>query len=165
MAQGFGSRVLAFDICQDPRATALGVEYVTKERLLQEADIVSLHCPLLPSTRHMIDANRCARACSSESRALPWERWGPECFSCRPAVCKLHPLFLSSYAPESSCAAVRQLCLVLLPLVYALPVAVTRVGFKTRGVPSCLLFQPNWLRGLLWCMLLPRVIQSSRRQG
>ena len=56
--------MLAFDICQDPRATALGVEYVTKERLLQEADIVSLHCPLLPSTRHMIDANRCARACS-----------------------------------------------------------------------------------------------------
>ena len=60
--QGFGSRVLAYDIREDPAATALGVEYVSKERLLEEADILSLHCPLLPSTYHIIDAKRCACA-------------------------------------------------------------------------------------------------------
>lgn len=79
--------MLAFDICPDPRAEALGVEYVTKERLLQEADIVSLHCPLLPATRHMVDANRCARAGSSDSRALPGERWGPDCICGCAAIC------------------------------------------------------------------------------
>ena len=57
--QGFGSRVLAYDIREDPAALALGVEYVPKERVLQEADILSLHCPLLPSTYHIIDADRC----------------------------------------------------------------------------------------------------------
>jgi len=50
--------VLAHDIREAPAAIALGVEYVGKERLLQEADIVSLHCPLLPSTHHMISADR-----------------------------------------------------------------------------------------------------------
>ena len=57
--QGFGSRVLAYDIREDPAAVALGVEYVPKERVLREADILSLHCPLLPSTYHIIDADRC----------------------------------------------------------------------------------------------------------
>ncbi|KAK9832600.1 hypothetical protein WJX81_002765 [Elliptochloris bilobata] len=58
--RGFGSRVLAYDIREDPAAVALGVEYVSKERLLREVDIVSLHCPLLPSTYHIIDAESIA---------------------------------------------------------------------------------------------------------
>ncbi len=73
--QGFGCRVLAHDIREDPRAIALGVEYVGKERLLQEADIVSLHCPLLPSTHHMISADRRAAQrsawCCSRSESYP----------------------------------------------------------------------------------------------
>ena len=32
----------------------LGVEFATKEQILKEADFVSLHVPLLPSTRHLI---------------------------------------------------------------------------------------------------------------
>ena len=52
--------MLAYDIREDPAAVALGVEYVPKERVLQEADILSLHCPLLPSTYHIIDADRCS---------------------------------------------------------------------------------------------------------
>ena len=57
--QGFGCRVLAHDIRQSDELAALGVCYVSKEEeLLQRADVISLHCPLLPSTYHIIDAAR-----------------------------------------------------------------------------------------------------------
>jgi D-lactate dehydrogenase len=51
-------KVLAFDSCPDKRlADALDFEYVDSlEVLLRDSDIVSLHVPLLPSTRHMINA-------------------------------------------------------------------------------------------------------------
>ena len=39
---------------------ALGVEYAELDDLLARADIVSLHVPLLPDTRHLIDARRLA---------------------------------------------------------------------------------------------------------
>ncbi len=35
-----------------------GARAVTLEELLQTADVVSLHCPLTPETRHLIDADR-----------------------------------------------------------------------------------------------------------
>jgi D-lactate dehydrogenase len=54
--RGFRCRLLAFDPVQNPEAVALGVEYVTWERLIGEASIISLHCPLIPSTKHLIDA-------------------------------------------------------------------------------------------------------------
>jgi glyoxylate reductase len=38
----------------------LGAEYRTKESLLAESDIVSLHVPLLPSTTHLISAKEFA---------------------------------------------------------------------------------------------------------
>jgi len=57
---GFGCRVLAFDVQQDPELARAGVEYVGLERLLAESDIVTLHCPLTPQTRHMINAERLA---------------------------------------------------------------------------------------------------------
>ena len=56
--QGFGSRVLAHDIYESDEVKALGVDYVSKEELLQQSDVISLHCPLLPSTYHIIDATR-----------------------------------------------------------------------------------------------------------
>jgi D-lactate dehydrogenase len=40
---------------------ALGARYVTLDTLLAESDIVSLHCPLLPATYHLIDAAALAR--------------------------------------------------------------------------------------------------------
>lgn len=51
---GFGCRILLYDIAQNPACYDLG-QYVSMERLLAESDIVTLHCPLTPQTRHLID--------------------------------------------------------------------------------------------------------------
>lgn len=51
---GFGCKILAHDPFPSPDAKPF-VEYVGMERLLGEADIVSLHCPLTPETDHLID--------------------------------------------------------------------------------------------------------------
>ena len=53
---GFGCRVLAHDLAPDPACAAMGVAYVPLDELLAESDIVTLHCPLTPQTRHIIDA-------------------------------------------------------------------------------------------------------------
>lgn len=53
---GFGCQVLASDVVEDPDLVAAGVRYVPVETLLREADLISLHCPLTPDTRHLIDA-------------------------------------------------------------------------------------------------------------
>ncbi|MBK9189708.1 MAG: 2-hydroxyacid dehydrogenase [Phycisphaerales bacterium] len=57
---GFGCRVLAYDLVRDEELAGLGVEYVDLERLLRESDVVTLHCPLTPQTRHLINADRLA---------------------------------------------------------------------------------------------------------
>ncbi len=59
--RGIGCRVLAYDGHPKPEAESLGVELVTLEKLFAEADIVSLHCPLLPPTHHMINAAAIAK--------------------------------------------------------------------------------------------------------
>jgi phosphoglycerate dehydrogenase-like enzyme len=58
--QGWEMHVLYFDAFR-PSAeeeAALGVEYSELDDLLARADIVSLHVPLLPDTRHLVDARR-----------------------------------------------------------------------------------------------------------
>lgn len=53
--RGFGCRVLAFDPARNPACIAMGVEYVSLADLYASADIITLHCPLTPQTRHLID--------------------------------------------------------------------------------------------------------------
>ncbi|MFG0274540.1 MAG: 2-hydroxyacid dehydrogenase, partial [Phycisphaerales bacterium] len=53
--RGFDCRVIAHDLERNPDCAALGVEYVGLDTLLDESQIVTLHCPLTPATRHMID--------------------------------------------------------------------------------------------------------------
>jgi D-lactate dehydrogenase len=55
---GFGCRLLGVDVAPNPACLALGMEYRPLDAMLPEADIVSLHCPLTPETRHLIDARR-----------------------------------------------------------------------------------------------------------
>lgn len=54
--QGFGCRVLAFDIIANRDMEARGVEYLPLIKLLPECDIISLHCPLNEQTKHVINA-------------------------------------------------------------------------------------------------------------
>ncbi|MBX3386373.1 MAG: 2-hydroxyacid dehydrogenase [Phycisphaeraceae bacterium] len=58
---GFGCRVMAFDPSPSQACRSMGVEFVTKEDLYARSDIVTLHCPLTPQTRHMIDTTSLAR--------------------------------------------------------------------------------------------------------
>ncbi|MEW4453289.1 2-hydroxyacid dehydrogenase [Bremerella sp. JC817] len=52
---GFGCELLAYDVKPADDCVALGVQYVPLDELLAKSDIISLHCPLLPATRHLID--------------------------------------------------------------------------------------------------------------
>jgi D-lactate dehydrogenase len=53
--KGFGCQLLAYDVHQDSACLALSVRYVDLPELLMNSDVVSLHCPLLPSTHHLIN--------------------------------------------------------------------------------------------------------------
>lgn len=57
-AQAFGMRLLATRISDAVRADAdsLGVTEVSLPTLLSSSDVVTLHCPLTPSTHHLIGA-------------------------------------------------------------------------------------------------------------
>jgi len=59
---GFGCRILAYDVRPDRETAARpGVEYVSLERIFSDSDIISLHAPLIPATRHMINAEAIAK--------------------------------------------------------------------------------------------------------
>lgn len=53
---GFGCHISAYDLYPDAELTESGVTYDTLEQTLANADIVSLHCPLTESTRHLINS-------------------------------------------------------------------------------------------------------------
>jgi D-lactate dehydrogenase len=60
MAVGFGCRVLAHDVRVDPGLIACGVDYVGLSQLIRESDVLTLHCPLTPETRHLVCASTIA---------------------------------------------------------------------------------------------------------
>lgn len=53
--KGFGCRLLCYDPVENELALNLGAQYVDLTTLYQSADIISLHCPLLPQTHHIIN--------------------------------------------------------------------------------------------------------------
>jgi hypothetical protein len=53
--RGFVCKVVACDIAEDPGCPEGGVTYVSTDRLREASDIITLHCPLTPKTRHLID--------------------------------------------------------------------------------------------------------------
>ena len=50
--QGFGCTVLAYDPYPDADCIQRGVQYTDIDKLLTLSDIISLHCPLTPETKH-----------------------------------------------------------------------------------------------------------------
>lgn len=61
LSAGFGCRVLAHDIAEDPALASFGVRYAPVAEILGTADIVTLHCPLTPQTHHLVNAESLAR--------------------------------------------------------------------------------------------------------
>ncbi len=59
VALAFGMNVLAFDAVP-PDTPLQGVQLVALDTLFAQSDAVTLHCPLTPDTRHLINAERLA---------------------------------------------------------------------------------------------------------
>ncbi|GAB2764658.1 hypothetical protein GCM10010465_07320 [Actinomadura fibrosa] len=59
--KGFGCKVLANDTFPSKDLIDLGIQYSPLDEVFEKADIISLHCPLTPETKHIIDANSLAR--------------------------------------------------------------------------------------------------------
>lgn len=59
---GFGMKVVCYDKFPNKALMESGkVTYVTQDEVLQQADVLSLHCPLLPETHHLINAENIAK--------------------------------------------------------------------------------------------------------
>lgn len=54
ICRGFGMKVIAYDVYQNDSLKDF-VTYVSLEQLLADSDVISLHCPLMDSTYHMIN--------------------------------------------------------------------------------------------------------------
>ncbi|MCX9155666.1 2-hydroxyacid dehydrogenase [Niveibacterium sp. 24ML] len=62
IAKGFGCKLLAYDPYENPAAAAeVGFEYASLDRVLAEADILSLHLPLSEQSHHLINAESIAK--------------------------------------------------------------------------------------------------------
>lgn len=53
---GFGCKLVAYDPNPSAECKAMGVCYAPLEELFSTSDIITLHCPLTPSTHHLITA-------------------------------------------------------------------------------------------------------------
>src|SRR4030095_13672808 len=58
---GFGCPTLAFDPFPNATCPSIGVRYVELNELLAQSDIISLHCPLTPENKHIINDAAIAR--------------------------------------------------------------------------------------------------------
>jgi len=60
--QGFGCSLLGYDAYPNDQFETIGnARYVQLPELLANSDIISLHCPLFPSTHHLINAETIAQ--------------------------------------------------------------------------------------------------------
>ncbi|MES2441165.1 MAG: 2-hydroxyacid dehydrogenase [Verrucomicrobiota bacterium] len=57
---GFGCEVLAYDVAENPDCVKLGVRYVGLDELFARSHAISLHCPLMPQTHHLIQESTLA---------------------------------------------------------------------------------------------------------
>lgn len=53
--QGMGCDIIAYDPYPNDVITNMGIPYVDLETIWAESDVISLHCPLTESTKHMIN--------------------------------------------------------------------------------------------------------------
>ena len=61
IAKALNMRVIVNDSYENPQFVQEGFEYVTREQLFRESDVIALHCPLFPSTRGLINKDTIAQ--------------------------------------------------------------------------------------------------------
>ncbi|MEZ8624465.1 2-hydroxyacid dehydrogenase [Vibrio splendidus] len=54
--KGLGMNILCYDPYPNPLAVELGAKYVELDKLYQESDVISLHCPMSKENYHLLDA-------------------------------------------------------------------------------------------------------------
>lgn len=54
ICHGFGMNIIAYDVFENPSIKDF-VTYVTLDELLAQSDLISLHCPLMDNTYHLIN--------------------------------------------------------------------------------------------------------------
>lgn len=59
--KGFGCKVICYDVSENDAMKALGATYVSLDDLFAQSNIISLHCPLLESTHHIINKTAIAK--------------------------------------------------------------------------------------------------------
>ncbi len=57
IAKALNMRVIVNDSHENPEFVKEGFEYVSREELFRESDVIALHCPLFPSTQGLINRN------------------------------------------------------------------------------------------------------------
>ena len=62
VAKGFGMNILAYDSYVNKDWKKEGVKYVSLDQLLEESDVISLHCPLFAETEKIINSKTLAKA-------------------------------------------------------------------------------------------------------
>ena len=58
VAQALGMKILAYDV--NAKGDEPGIHFTTLEEVLSQSDYVTLHCPLMPQTRHIINKDTLA---------------------------------------------------------------------------------------------------------
>ena len=58
---GFGCPILAFDPLPNATCQSCGVRYAELDELFAQSDIITLHCPLTPENKHLINAAAIAK--------------------------------------------------------------------------------------------------------
>lgn len=61
IAQALGMKVLAYDAFQKPELESETCKYADLDTLFAESDVISLHCPLFPSTQGIINKENIAK--------------------------------------------------------------------------------------------------------
>jgi glycerate dehydrogenase len=61
IAQAFGMNVLAFDAYQNPELVCETMKYGSLDELLNQSDVISLHCPLFKETEGIINRDNIAK--------------------------------------------------------------------------------------------------------
>lgn len=60
ICHGFGMKIIAYDVFENPSIKDF-TTYVTLDELLAQSDLISLHCPLMDNTYHLINRETIAK--------------------------------------------------------------------------------------------------------